>query len=255
MPVEDQLVDKWKASEGRSLLDIATKGKYKKSKDIPPLKRKDLHTILATAGMTPTLGNIADAADALLYIAEGEFGSAGLSAAAMVPIAGQFVSAKRALKAAKKSGEEMVTLYRGVDKWYPARKTKIEYYEGRHGYEYIVPTRNTMVDQKTGNFIGKGGGIWTSADKKYAKTFTDEAFGKPKGRWAQRMGAKYVHTDSRLLEFEVPKSYINKFGYIKKEGGAKTRFAKEVQEYTQKHYGNLFFDKGIPKEFLKKVHK
>ena len=37
MPVEDKLLDKWKASENRSLLEMATKGKYKTSKDLPAL--------------------------------------------------------------------------------------------------------------------------------------------------------------------------------------------------------------------------
>ena len=38
------------------------------------------------AGFTPGMGNIADAADALLYTFEGDFGEAALSAASMIPI-------------------------------------------------------------------------------------------------------------------------------------------------------------------------
>ena len=74
----------------------------------------DVHNMLMAAGMTPGIGNAADLADAVLYATEGEFGSAALSAASMLPIVGQMVSAKKALKVAKDSGEEMVTLYRGV---------------------------------------------------------------------------------------------------------------------------------------------
>ena len=228
MPVEDQLVDKWKASEGRSLLDIATKGKYKKSKDIPPLKRKDLHTILATAGMTPALGNIADAADALLYIAEGEFGSAGLSAAAMVPIAGQLVSAKRALKAAKKSGEKMVTVYRGTDKWY--RKKDF----GIHGKEGMV-MKGKFVGGSTESFdIGdlqvKKKALWVTDSKKKASLPTHTKTGLGKG------------TSARVLEFEMPKSYFDKYSI-------------EIPYHFKPSYKRFIFQEGIPKEFLKKVHK
>ena len=77
-----------------------------------------IHNALMAAGFTPGLGNIADAADALLYLLEGEYGDAAISAAAMIPIAGQVVSSKKALKAAKAAGEETVTLYRGASKWH-----------------------------------------------------------------------------------------------------------------------------------------
>ena len=71
----------------------------------PKVDRDDVHNMLMVAGFTPGLGNIADAVDAVLYAAEGEFGAAGLSAAAMIPFIGQTVSAKKALKVAKESGE------------------------------------------------------------------------------------------------------------------------------------------------------
>ena len=212
MPVEDQLVDKWKASEGRSLLEIATG--YKTSKDLPALteiNKEKIHTALLAAGMTPGLGNVADAADALLYAAEGEFGSAGLSVAAMAPIAGQLVSAKRSLKAAKKSGEKMVTLYRGLGEWYPGK----------------------MV--KKGMFVGK--------DKIFHAT--------PKKRTAKYYRGRGIPIGSKgkgvLLEFEVPKKYIEKHGkygpyYDKPTRGGSTK--KEI-----------LFERGLPKEFLKKVHK
>ena len=37
MPIEDKLVSGWKNEERRSLMDIATGGKYKTSSDVPPL--------------------------------------------------------------------------------------------------------------------------------------------------------------------------------------------------------------------------
>ena len=203
--VENQLVNKWKASEGRSLLQMATG--YKSSKDIPPLtsmSREKVHNALLAAGMTPGLGNVADAADAILYAAEGEFGSAGLSAAAMTPMVGQLVSAKRALKAAKKSGEKMVTVYRGVNKWH----------------------KGSMV--RKGNFVGgsQSGELYTTTGKKFAEQY------------------EAINPNSILLEFEVPKSYIKGHAKLGKIG----QTSKEMADM-------MIFKDGLPKEFLKKVHK
>ena len=74
MPVEDKIIDSFTG------------------------RRRNVHTALAAAGMTPAYGNIADAADAILYATEGKFGEAALSLAAMIPIVGQYVAAKRVSK-------------------------------------------------------------------------------------------------------------------------------------------------------------
>ena len=71
---------------------------------------KDIHNTLMAAGLTPAYGNIADAADALLYTIEGEFGEAALSAASDIPVIGQFIAGKKAITAAKDAGEETVKL-------------------------------------------------------------------------------------------------------------------------------------------------
>ena len=63
---------------------------------------QDIHDMLLVAGFTPGLGNIADAADAVLYAFEGEFGEAAWSLGAMLPFVGQFVAAKRAAKIVKR---------------------------------------------------------------------------------------------------------------------------------------------------------
>ena len=164
---------------------------------------KSIHTALMAAGMTPAYGNIADLADATLYALEGEFGEAAWSSAAAIPVVGQMISGKRALKAAKEAGEEMVTLYRGVDKWYPGQMVK----KG----SWVSPGTGPRSVGK-----GKGKGIWASTD-----IFDAEIYG----------------TKNVILEFEVPSSYIKKYG---------KRKSPSIQ---------ITFDKGIPKEFLKKVHK
>jgi len=183
---------------------------------------KGIHNALMAAGMTPAYGNVADLADATLYALEGEFGDAAWSAAAAIPIIGQMVAGKKALKVAKKAGDEMVTVYRGVPAWYKGK----------------------MV--KDGKFIGGGGSgknsFWTTNSKNQAKYYADRA---------SRVRKEYLNLElpflkgekSRptILEFEVPSSW-----------------AKNNIKNTPLKQGNALtyiFEEGIPKEFLKKVHK
>ena len=196
--------------------------------DKPRVTKKDVHNMLMGAGFTPGLGNIADAADAVLYAVEGEFGSAALSSAAMIPFLGQFVSAKRALKAAKKSGEEIVTLYRGVDKWYPGKMVEKGKFVGGGGYDKLAQ-RFKGADRSDKS-------IWLSTKKDVA-----EGYAGAKSFWSDPGMTKRV-TKPRtgpLLEFEVPKSYADKFG----------KYESSMGEWAFR------FDKGIPKDFLIKVHK
>ena len=175
---------------------------------------EDLHNTLMAAGMVPGAGIAADLLDAAAYAIEGEFGSAALSATAAIPVFGQMVSARRALKAAKESGEEMVTLWRGVDKWHPGK----------------------MVEE--GKFVGGGhhtltGGeksLWVTQQRDYAEMI------------AQTEGGV-------LLEFNVPLSYVKKnftkTGRIQEVTSEGIKVGKETGLFSQ----------GLPKEFLKKVHK
>jgi len=179
------------------------------------ITKENVHDMLMAAGFTPGLGNVADAADALLYAAEGEWGAAGLSMAAIIPFIGQAVSAKRALKIAKESGEKMVTMYRGVDKWYPGKMVKDRKFIGggkwHKGSKEFIPgaTRNKE-------------GMFTSTNKDMAEI----NFNVPGGQ-----------ANELILEFEVPKSYVSKHS---KKGW---------------YPDDVLFEQGLPKEFLKKVHK
>ena len=76
-----------------------------------------LHTTLDVVGLIPGVGEVADGANALVYLAEGDKVSAALSAAAMLPIGGQAATAAKMAKkgaqalekqAAKKAAEEAV---------------------------------------------------------------------------------------------------------------------------------------------------
>ena len=108
----NQAFDMMESVADKSSVNLLKTGEIDKS-------TKGIHNALMAAGMTPAYGNVADLADAILYALEGEFGDAAWSAAAAIPIIGQMVAGKRALKVAKESGEEMVTVYRGIPRWFP----------------------------------------------------------------------------------------------------------------------------------------
>lgn len=64
-----------------------------------------VHTSLDVAGMVPGLGEIADGANALLYLSKGDLANAGISAAALIPFGGQAATGSRL---AYKAGKEVV---------------------------------------------------------------------------------------------------------------------------------------------------
>tara|TARA_R100000008_G_C3584771_1_gene171317 strand:- start:77 stop:757 length:681 start_codon:yes stop_codon:yes gene_type:complete len=199
--------------------------------DKAEVTREDVHNMLMVAGMTPALGNIADAVDAVLYAVEGEFGSAALSAAAMTPFIGQAVSAKKALKVAKESGEQMVTVYRGVDKWHPGSMVKKGRFVG--GGEYIGKENwsSGALPKET---------LWTTQDKHSAL-----AYG--------RRGRKPFAKEPVLLEFEIPRSYLDKFASTPRTKQLGTETVGNILE-THGQFPFVFRE-GLPKEFLKKVYK
>jgi len=221
--VDDKAFDAMTAVSDKASVDIIDKGKKSSTKGI--------HTALLAAGMTPAYGNIADVADATLYALEGEFGEAAWSMAAAIPVIGQMVSGKRALRLARQvGGEGTVKLYRGVQSWERGKMVK----EGRWvspkelfgGGFFSDPSSYRGGKQPTKR------GIWATENfdeaKEYAKYSDDIA------EDAGKMGGE-------VLEFEVPKSW----------------FDKKVKEASKRTgYGfDEWIDKGIPKEFLVKVHK
>ena len=197
----NQAFDMMESVADKSSVNLLKTGEIDKS-------TKGIHNALMAAGMTPAYGNVADVADATLYALEGEFGEASLSMGAAIPVIGQMVTGKRALKAAKEAGEEMVTLYRGIPEWFPGK----------------------MV--KDGNFVGGGSRnpnkLYTTLYKRNAETYS---------RVHRLRRGIPDPSKTTILEFEVPSSYIKKYG---------KRKSPSIQ---------ITFDKGIPKEFLKKVHK
>ena len=203
-------------------------------------RRENAHLALQATGMTPAYGNIADAADALLYAVEGEYGKAVVSLAAMLPVAGQLVAAKRATKALKQMGEETVTLYRGYDKWFPGRMVK----KGKFTGKQFAP--HSKTGRKTPDHI------FVTPDINYAKTYTKKVLDKS--------GLNYVD-EGVLLEFEVPISWmrthvsddviykVNSWSY-----GNQWWNTPGWQASTFEKFNEFRFAGGIPKGFLKKVH-
>jgi len=229
----------------------------------------DVHKALMAAGMTPGLGNIADLVDATLYALEGEFGEAGLSLAAIAPMAGQMVTAKRALKAAKEAGEEVVTIYR-TTAWHP--KKGVSEYRGMVGEKFspsefkeyakemkdyidvsvfkpkVYSTGESMI--KKGRFIGGDfsrlnpitnkynlpeGTIWGSTTKQGAmKWSTPSSIDVGIVGSGRRVGST-AGKGSYLMTFEIPKKELGKLNPIIHKGT------------------NVGIPKGMPKKWLKKV--
>ena len=228
--------------------------------DKAEVTKDDVHNMLMAAGFTPGLGNIADAADVVLYAAEGEFGKAGLSAAAMIPFIGQFVSAKRALRLAKKSGEEMVTLYRGV----------------KDIDDVNAVIKKGKVVGNWGNRVDMSKGISARAAEGTGRKPIDSVYGRlgpvvstvPEKvnikdmlftSWKKSVGEKYAGESGMILKFEVPKSWVNKHGRNafggslkrKGQGWGESGFKKAANM----SYESIIFTDGLSTAFLTSTKK
>ena len=217
---------------------------------------KGIHTALLAAGMTPGLGNIADVADATLYALEGEFGEAAWSMASAIPVIGQMVSGKRALKAAKEAGEEMVTVYRGLPQWYPGHMVD--------GGKFISPEKYYRYGEKFQSPFGKG--IWVT-NKKHVGIDHREFPELQRPILENPLRETFKSQRKVMLEFEVPKSWLfEKSAHTKKlekllpkrvqgfHGNTRGRVI-DLEYITDDPRAGWFVTGGIPKEFLKKVHK
>jgi len=127
-----------------------------------------------------------------------------------------------------KFGGETVTLYRGQTKWRKGQMVK----EGKF---------------KGGSFEG----IHVTPKKEVGVNYATSSWGYPLGR-----GHK-----SRLLEFEVPLSWVKKYGRTTHYYGQKGRNLYEnlskpfVKKSDIPEMKEILFDKGLPTAFMKKVHK
>ena len=222
--VDDKVFDMMTAAADKTDVNLEKTAKLDKS-------TKSIHTALMAAGMTPGIGNVADLTDATLYALEGELGNAAWSAAAAIPIIGQMVSGKRALKAAKQAGEEMVTIYRGVshvDKYEMIYKGKFispkDLFNKPWDAEFFKSMKPGQKEFFIDYWTKKQGRAWGGQPTKIG-TWASKDISK-----AKRYTSKELN--SKLLEFEVPKKWL-----------------KEHTHKVEKDW----IEGGIPREFLKKV--
>lgn len=80
-----------------------------KAETEPSALSESIHTVLDVIGMIPLLGEVADGANAAIYAAQGDYTNAALSAAAMVPGAGNVVGAAKLAK----RGAKLIANVRG----------------------------------------------------------------------------------------------------------------------------------------------
>jgi RHS repeat-associated protein len=93
------------------------------SSDDPPTKTSlAIHTGLDAVGLIPGFGELADGANAIYYLAEGNKTDAGLSVASMIPIAGWFATGAKTIRNVDKAvdvakaGERAIDIAKGGDK-------------------------------------------------------------------------------------------------------------------------------------------
>ena len=198
-----------------------------------------LHNMLMAAGMTPGYGIVADAADAILYSFEGEFGAAAWSLGAAAPIVGQYVAGQRMLKKAHESGDTIHKIFRGVDNWYQGKMVK----DGMHVSE----------GARVGPHFRDPSKKLTAKDLFYTTTNPQHAanYGRFADEWNTKKGV--------LLEFHVPESYIRNVDVFDMHGNKLLKDSRNPASPGHYHFGDYnqvaVFAKGLPKEFLTKVHK
>jgi hypothetical protein len=169
-----------------------------------------IQSMLSTAGI---VNPAADAINAAIYAVQGEWGMAGLSAAAVIPILGD-------MHKAKKSAKKMITLYRGYDRWYPGSMVENGKFIGGPGTGSV------------GSIIGDqpAKSLWTTIHPEQAINYT-------KG-------------SGPVFKFEVPESYIKNNGIYK--SGLTGFIPKATQEMidAQHKYSIVSFPEGLPRRFI-----
>ena len=132
-----------------------------------------VHTVLDVVGLVPGFGEIADGANALIYLAEGNKTDAALSAAAMIPIAGWAATAGKGIRTADK----MIDAVKAADKIKDATKTgdaaesvTLRHYTSRSGSKGIAKDMEIKASDQNKVFAEKGNKKPLSqkdAEKKY----------------------------------------------------------------------------------------
>ena len=153
-------------------------GKKLKGKPSPKNQAKKksvwdkVHNTLDVAGMVPGLGNVADGINAGLHAARGNWKDAALSAAAMVPGAGQAVTAGKLAKKSKNL-EEFVS--KSIIDRYP-HKSKKGKYESTRRTDESYDVAKKVFEKETGKKPADVGVTHSQTkDGKYHLTVRDKS--------------------------------------------------------------------------------
>jgi hypothetical protein len=83
--------------------------------NVSPEHREGIHLALDIAGFVPVIGEVADVANGLLYLAEGDYVNAGISFVGAIPLAGDSAKAGRAVTKGAKFADAAVSAYKGFE--------------------------------------------------------------------------------------------------------------------------------------------
>ena len=163
----------------------------------------------------------ADALNAALYTVEGNYGKAAISFASILPAINEIRKTQQVLK---KSGEPLVKIYRGYRDWYPGSMIKNDHFvsSGERSMRMVKGERKKI--------------LYTTTDK-------DQAMHYAQG-----------HKEGIILEFEVPQSYVLK-NALNAWGKQALKTIDDLYDEAGTYLGMPIWEKGLPKQFLKKVHK
>lgn len=138
---------------GETFAEIPTapipRGKSKADEE-PGLFSTIVHSALDVAGLIPVIGELADGANALYYLAEGNKTDAALSAAAMIPVAGMAATGVKLLRKGSKTlktvlkNADSITkadILKDVQRNFPSLKLKGKSPDGR--FHEFVDSRGT----------------------------------------------------------------------------------------------------------------
>jgi hypothetical protein len=102
------------AAGGRATVD-AVQGAVDSYNGISEENRELIHVALDIAGFVPVIGEVADVANGILYLMEGDYVNAGISFVSAIPVAGDTAKAGRAVTKGAKFADAAVSVYRAFE--------------------------------------------------------------------------------------------------------------------------------------------
>jgi hypothetical protein len=83
--------------------------------NMDPNHREGIHLALDIAGFVPVIGEVADVANGVLYLAEGDYVNAGISFVSAIPLAGDTAKGGRAVTKGAKFADSAVSAYKAFE--------------------------------------------------------------------------------------------------------------------------------------------